>query len=269
MALTSLPVPTPIGPAAEPARSSRRRALIAGVLYLVTFAASIPTLVLYAPVLNDPAYVLGAGPDTAMLWGGVLDMITGIAGIGTAVALFPVVKRHNESVALGFVASRTLEAAIIAAGVVALLPIATLRQAGLAGTDAATLLGVNHALVAAHNWSFLLGPGVIPGINALLLGTLLYRTGLVPRIIPAVGLVGAPLLLGSALAEILGLYSQLSVWSAVATIPIFLWELSLGVWLTVKGFTPTSAGLPAGPDDVPPSDGRDMQTGVGGPAVPA
>ncbi|WP_433784721.1 DUF4386 domain-containing protein [Actinomycetospora sp. CA-101289] len=229
-----------------PQDATRRLAVVAGALYLVTFVASIPALILYGPVLNDPGFVLGSGPDTGILWGGLLEVITAIAGVGTAIALFPVLRRHNEAVALGFIASRGLEAATIVTGVVSLLAVASLRQdlAGAAGADAASLLTAGHALVAVHEWTFLLGPGVMPAVNALLLATLLFRARLVPRIIPAMGLVGAPLLLASSIATLFGAYSQVSVWSAIATIPIFLWELSLGVWLVVKGFTtsPPTAG---------------------------
>jgi hypothetical protein len=229
-----------------PQDATRTLAVVAGGLYLVTFVASIPALVLYGPVLNDPGFVLGPGPDTGILWGGLLEMITAVAAVGTAIALFPVLRRRNEAVALGFIASRGLEAATIVTGVVSLLAVVSLRQdlAGVAGADAAALVTTSHALVAVHQWTFLLGPGVMPAVNALLLATLLYRTRLVPRVIPAMGLVGAPLLLASSVATLFGAYSQVSLWSAVATIPIFLWELSLGVWLVVKGFTPppTTAG---------------------------
>jgi hypothetical protein len=237
----TLTVDPPTAAQGAPKDATRRLAFVAGALYLVTFVASIPALVLYGPVLNDPGFVLGSGPDTGILWGGLLEMITAIAGVGTAIALFPVLRRHNEAVALGFIASRGLEAATIVTGVVSLLAVVSLRQdlTGAAGADAASLLTTGHALVAVHEWTFLLGPGVMPAVNALLLATLLYRARLVPRVIPAMGLVGAPLLLASSIATLFGAYSQVSAWSAIATIPIFLWELSLGVWLVVKGFTPS------------------------------
>jgi hypothetical protein len=227
----------------QPAVDTRRTtALVAGVFYLVTFVASIPALILYGPVLNDAGYIVGAGADTVVQWGAVLEVITALAGIGSAITLFPVVKRQNESLAIGFVASRVLEAAIIVLGVVSLLTVVTLRQdlAGAGGADAAALVTTGKALVAVHVWTFLLGPSVMASVNALLLGTLMYRSGLVPRVIPLVGLIGAPLLLASATATVFGAYDQVSVWSGIATIPIFAWELSLGVWLTVKGFKPDS-----------------------------
>ena len=189
--------------------SLRKTALVAGVLYLITFV-SIPTLALYGPV-HDPNYIVGPGPDTAVIIGGVLEMIVALAGIGTAVALYPVVKRQNEGVALGFVGSRILEAATIFAGVVSLLSVVTLRQAG-AGADA---LVTGQALVALYDWIFLLGQSLIPAVNALLLGSLLYQSRLVPRVLPVLGFIGAPLLLASDAATLFGLWEQMSALSAL------------------------------------------------------
>ncbi|MDP9694223.1 UNVERIFIED_ORG: hypothetical protein J2X79_001778 [Arthrobacter globiformis] len=217
-----------------PMDSLRKTALAAGVLYLITFV-SIPTLTLYGPVRTDPNYITGPGPDTATLWGGALEMIVALACIGTAVALYPVVKKQNEAVALGFVGARVLEAAAIVTGVVCLLSVVTLRQAG-AGANA---LPTGQALAAVYGWTFLLGQTLMPAVNALLLGSLLYRSRLVPRALPLLGLVGAPLLLASTAATYFGLNNTLSVWSVIATAPIALWEFSLGVWLVAKGFSPS------------------------------
>lgn len=211
----------------------RRTAAVAGALYLLTFV-SIPVLGLYGPV-HDPNYALGAGPDGGVVSGVLLELVVALAGIGTAVTLFPVVKRQNESLALGFVATRTLEAALIFVGAVSLLSVVTLRQ------DAAGAVGVvpvGRALVAAYDWTFLLGQGLMPVANAVLLGTLMYRSGLVPRWIPVLGLVGAPILLVAKLTTLFGVNGALSVWSAIATVPIAAWELSLGLWLLIRGFRP-------------------------------
>jgi Domain of unknown function (DUF4386) len=225
----------------------RRTALIAGSFYLITFAASIPAVFLLDPVLNDPNYIVSSGADTRVLWGCFLDFINAIACIGTAVTLFPVVKRQNEAVSLGFVTARVLEAAIIIIGVVSLLSVVTLRRdlAGGADTDNGTLVAIGQSLVAIRDWTFTLGPSLIPGINALLLGYLLYRSGLVPRLIPVMGLIGAPLLIASATATLFRGNEPVTVLAAIATVPIFLWELSLGVWLVVKGFKPSpiTAGM--------------------------
>jgi hypothetical protein len=221
--------------------SLRNTALVAGALYLLTFV-SIPTLALYAPV-RDPNYIVGPGPDTGVIWGGVLEMIVALACIGTAVVLYPVVKRQDEGVALGFVGVRVLEAATIVAGVVILMSMVTLRQAE-AGADA---LVTGKALVALHNWTFLLGQGFLPAINALLRGSLLYQSRLVPRVLPVLGFIGAPLLVTSAAATLFGLWTQVSPMSGLLSIPIAVWEFSLGVWLVVKGFklSPITAGIAA------------------------
>ena len=225
----------------------RKTALVAGGFYLITFISSIPAVFLLDPVLNDSNYIVSSGADTRVLWGCFLDLINAIACIGTAVTLFPVVKRQNEGVALGFVTARVFEAAVIVIGVVSLLSVVTLRQnlAGRAGTDDGSLVAVGRSLVAIRDWTFLLGPSLIPGVNALLLGYLLYRSGLVPRPIPALGLIGAPLLIASATATLFRGNDPVTALAAIATAPIFLWELSLGIWLVVKGFKPSpiTAGM--------------------------
>jgi len=222
--------------------SLRKTALVAGLLYVITFV-SIPTLVLYGPVLSDPNYIVGPGPDTPVIIGGILEVIVALAGVGTAVVLYPVVKRQNEAAALGFVGSRTLEGAAIVAGVVSLLSLVTLRQAG-AGAGA---LATGQALAASYNWFFLLGQSLMPVVNALLLGSLLYRSRLVPRILPLVGLIGAPILLASDIAVLFGLWDRISAPSGLLALPIALWEFSLGVYLIVKGFKPSpiTAGMTA------------------------
>jgi hypothetical protein len=185
--------------------SARKTALVAGVFYLITFV-SIPTLALYGPVKNHPDWILGSGTHTGVLVGGFLEVIVALASIGTAVTLYPVVRRQNEGIALGFVAARVLEAGLIFTGVVSLLSLVTLRQdlGAAAGANAAALVTTGASHVAIYNWAFLLGQSLMPGINALLLGTLLYRSRLVPRVIPVLGLIGAPLLIAAVIATLFG-----------------------------------------------------------------
>jgi uncharacterized protein DUF4386 len=229
--------------------SVRKTALVAGALYLITFVSSIPALMLLHPVLHNPGYITSSGADTRVILGCLLDMVNALAAIGTAVTLFPVVKRQNEGIALGYIASRAFEAAVIVIGVVCLLAVVTLRQdlAGATGTNAATLVTTGKSLVAIRDWTFLLGPGLMPAFNALCLGYLLYKSRLVPRIIPTLGLIGAPLLIAAVVTTLFGVNEQLSLWSGVATAPIFVWELSVGLWMMVKGFNPSpiTAGLAA------------------------
>jgi hypothetical protein len=220
-----------------PDRSFRKNSLAAGVLYVLTFV-SVPSFALYA-ALRDPNYIVGPGPDTPALWGAVLELIVGLACIGTAVALFPVVKRQDEGVALGFVGARTLEASTIFAGVASLLSIVTLRQAGV-GAEATI---ISQTLVALYDRFFLVGQSLMPAINGFLLGSLLYRSRLVPRALPTLGLIGAALLLAGNVAVLFGYMDRVSPMAAVVTLPIALWEFSLGVWLVVKGFNPSAAVL--------------------------
>jgi hypothetical protein len=212
----------------------RKTALVAGLLYLITYLA-IPTIALYGPVLSSADFIVGSQANSGVLWGAVLEIIVAVAIVGTGVVLFPVLRRQEEAVALGFVTSRLFEAGVITVGIISLLSVVTLQQ-GAGGPDAGALVVTGRSLVATHDWSFLIGQTLLPGINALLLGSLFYQSRLVPRVIPLLGLIGGPLLISSAIGQVIGINEQYSAWSAIAVLPIFLWELLLGLWLVFKGF---------------------------------
>ena len=222
--------------AKPPMDPTRKAALAAGLFYIATFVFSIPALWFYDGVLHDSNFVLGAGGDRGVLWGGLFEVITGLTGIGTAVAVYPVIKRYGPSRAQAFVASRVLEASMIFAGVLAVLSIFTLRQDYTVGADTASVTTAAHALVAFKDWTFLLGPGFMAAINALCFATILYQSRLVPRIIPTIGLVGAPLLVFSSVATLFGAWDQVSSVAMLLVLPIAAWELSVGVYMIVKGF---------------------------------
>src|SRR2546429_4696416 len=217
-----------------PMDSLRKTALVAGVLYLLTFV-SIPTLFIYGPV-KSANYIIGAGPDTSAIIGGILEIIVALAGIGTAVVLFPVLKKQNEAAALGLVASRILEAATIFVGVAFLMSIVTLRQAG-AGAGA---LVTSHALATLYDRIFLQGQSFMPAVNDLLLGFLLYQSRLVPRGLSLIGIVGGPILLAGYIAVMFGLIGLHAPLAALSALPVTLFEFSLGVWLIAKGFNPSA-----------------------------
>ena len=219
-----------------PKDPTRKTSLVAGVFYLITFV-SIPTLGLYSSVKGKD-FIVSSGADTGALFGCFLEVIVGLAGIGTAVTLFPVVRRQNEGMALGFVAARTLEAAMIFTGVASLLSLVTLHQdLGTAtGANAASLAAIGASHVATYNWAFTLGQSLMPGINALLLGTLMYRSGLVPRVLPVIGLIGAPLHITAVVLTMFGVIDRIGSVALIAALPIAAWEFSLGVYLVVKGF---------------------------------
>lgn len=208
----------------------RKTSLLAGILYLLTFV-SVPTLAIYAPVKSTD-YILGVGPDTSAIIGGILEIIVALAGISTAVVLYPVLRKQNETAALGLVAARILESGTIFVGVAFLLSIVTLRQAG-AGTDA---LATSHTLVALYDRIFLLGQSFMPAICDLLLGFLLYHSRLVPRGLSLIGIVGGPILLIGYFSILFGVIGQHDPLTGLFAIPVALFEFSLGIYLVVKGF---------------------------------
>ena len=213
-----------------PVRRLRKTAMVSGILYLLTFV-SIPTIALYSSI-HQPNYILGQGTDSAVILGGILEIIVALAGIGTAIALYPVLKRQNESLAMGLVASRILEGSTMFVGVAFLLSVVTLRKAG-AGADA---LVTSQALVALYDRIFLLGQSFIPALNDLLLGFLLYQSRLVPRVLSLIGIVGAiPLVVGY-IAVMFGFIGQHSPLAGLAALLVALFEFSLGIYLVVKGF---------------------------------
>ena len=209
----------------------RKVALAGGVAYLVTFAASFPQLQLFAGLVDDPVGFLRTGDSTPVLWGTWLEIVTAAACIGTAVALYPVTRRYSPTAAIGFVTSRVVEAVLILVGVVSLLTVVSLKD--LAAAESGPIAT---ALVTLRQWTFLVGPGLIPGVNALFLGYVMYRWRLVPRLIPTIGLIGAPLILASATGTLFGAWDQVSVLGGIGALPIAVWEFSLGVYLTAKGF---------------------------------
>jgi hypothetical protein len=215
--------------------SHRSISRTAGIFYLLTFV-SIPSIGLYSGV-KGANYIVGSGSDNAAVVGGILEVIVGLAGIATAVTLFPILKKQNESAALGLVAARILEAATIFVGVAFILSIVSLRDSG-AGESA---LPTAHALTALYDRIFLLGQSFMPAICDLLLGFLLFKSRLVPRQLSVIGIVGGPILIAGYLAQMFDLAGRSGAVAGLSALPVALFEFSLGVWLIVKGFNPQAA----------------------------
>jgi hypothetical protein len=237
--------------------STRKTALAVGVLFILTFITSIGAVIAYGPVLSDSNYITGAGADTRVFLGAFLELFLIITNIGCAIVLFPLLKRVNEGIALGYVAARLVECTFILVGILSVLAIVTLRQ-GAAGADAGSLVLIGKALHAIKDWTFLLGPGFTDGIGTgLMLGYLMYRSGLVSQRMALFGVVGGPLLAASGIAVLFGAIPQGSPVQSIMTIPEIVWEAFLGLWLTFKGFSPSpiasSESRPLGVDGALPA----------------
>jgi hypothetical protein len=224
----------------------RRTATIVGWLFIVTYVTSITAKVALYPPLFEGDYVTGPGQDTRVLWGAFAEAILIVANIGTATAIYTVIKRRHPNLAISFVAARVMESVFIGVGILSVLTIVTMRQdyAGTDGDASPGLAVVGDAFVALQEWTFALGPGFVVGVgNGLILGYIMYRTGLVPRRLAMLGLIGGPFIILSGSAAMMGFIELDGTWQTLAAIPEFFWELGFGLYLIVKGFrtTPSTA----------------------------
>lgn len=212
-----------------------------GAWFLGTFLFSIPAFFFYDPILNQADYIVGSGADGRIGIGALLEILLAISGIATAVVIFPIVKRVNESIALGYVAARTVESILILIGVLSLMAIVALRQElEAAASSDETLIDIGHTLVALHEQTRLLGPQFCAGIgNGILLGYLMWRSRLLPRPMVMIGLIGGPLAVVAGIGVLLGAWESTSGLPVALTAPEALWEFSLSVWLLFLGFRPS------------------------------
>jgi hypothetical protein len=215
----------------------RKTSLIFGLFFAGTFIFSIPALLFYDPLLSHAEYVLGGGFDTRISMGALFEILLAICNIATALVIFPVVKRASESVALGYVASRTVESVIILTGVISLMAIVTLRAGVVPGGDTGSLIVSGRSLLAFHDWTFLLGPQFCSGFgNGLLLGYLMYRSGLVPRGMALMGLIGGPLAFLGGVLVLFDILKPMSAGLFALTALEIVWELSIAIYPIVRGF---------------------------------
>lgn len=220
-------------------KPTRTLATVVGSLFISAAVTSMIGLALYAPILHDPGYILTGGDrESQVIMGAFFEILLAFSVIGTSIAVFPVLKKQNESLALGYVCGRLLEATIIVGGIISLLTIVTLNHQFATNVkgDTSSLLLAGKTLVAVHDWMFLFGPNIALGPNTLMLSYLLYKSNFVPRFIPVLGFIGGPLIFLSAMFVMAGVYPQISVGGAICAIPVFLFEMSLAGQLVVKGF---------------------------------
>jgi hypothetical protein len=225
--------------------ADQRRARIFGVLFVLTFLTSIPAALMFQSVTDDPAGFLAAGGnDNRIYWAALLEFLLIIANIGTAVVLYPIARRQSRVLALGYVAARIMECVFLAAGIIFVLGVVSLRQDSPGAVDLAV------SLAALKEWTFLFGPGfVVPFGNGLILGYLMYKSGLVPRPMTWFGLIGGPILLISSLNTLFGSWEAGSALPALLVAPEFIWEGFLGIYCAIWGFRRDSPILQASTPD--------------------
>lgn len=237
-----------------PTQGEQRTARVMGAWFLATFVFSIPAYFFYDPLLNHASYVVSSGDDTRVAVGALLEIMLAISGIATAVVIFPIAKRVSESIALGYIASRTVESILILVGVLSLMSVVALHQDLAEANSSGTLVDDARALLAVHDQTALLGPQFCAGLgNGILLGYLMWRSRLLPRPMVMIGLIGGPLALLAGIGVLLGAWDKTSGLPVALTAPEAIWELSLSVWLLTRGFRPSPilTGPPILPDQAP------------------
>jgi Domain of unknown function (DUF4386) len=220
-------------------KKSNKNPFITGILYIIAAVASIAGLALYDPVLNNPAYIIGSRlSNTQIYWGAFLEIITAFSVIGITISLFPILKKINLTLSVGHICFRLLEATIIIFGILCMISIVSLNQEYLkvVNPNKENYLSASKLLIAIKNWSFLFGPNLALAPSTFITGYLLYKSNLVPKIISILGMVGGLLIFLSGIFVLFDLYKQISVWGIVCAIPVFVFEMSLAIWLITKGF---------------------------------
>ena len=225
---------------------TQKTARLFGWLFIATFITSIPARFLFADGLGasfeDMRFVPGAGSETSMYLGAILEFGVIAANIATAVVLYPIVRRQSEGLALGYVTARITESAFILVGLISIISVVSVADAlaGATGAEASALAAQGSSLVSTYEWAFLFGPGLVVGFgNGLILGYLMYRSGLVPRRMAMFGLIGGPMLIISFVLILFGVYENASAPAFLMALPEIIWEASLGIYAAWKGFRPS------------------------------
>jgi hypothetical protein len=234
--------------------SHRKTAVVVGLLFILCTAASILSAIITAGLLDAPNYLtLLAAHDGRMVAGALAEFVWAVSAAGIAIGLYPVLRKHNRAVALGALAARTVEGALVLVGMIGLLTLLSVSQEIVAGAaDASSFEAVGSSLLAARDWThgYVMVLAWLAG--AFMYYCLLYKARLVPRWLSGWGLVGAALCLGATVYS--GFTQQLGFTpvNLAANLLIFAQEIALGVWLIAKGFNPatlTSEALVPEQDD--------------------
>ena len=228
--------------------ANKKTARIVGALFITATVASIlATFGFLEPILNAPDYLISVSAnETQWIMGVLIDAINSAAVVAIAVLLFPIFRKFNEALALGYVASRIIECVILIAGHISLLLLLTLSQdyVQAGAPDAAYFQSIGSLLLGVYDWTFLLGPMIVLSLTALILNYVFYQSRLVPRLISVWGLIGATLMLAAGLLGMFGL-SPTSTITILLGLPLALNEMVLAVWLIVKGFNSSAIASPA------------------------
>ena len=212
--------------------------IIIGFFYIVAAVSAVIAVIFYQPVLSDQWYLaVENGFETKILLGVLNDLLLVVSAVGTAVMLFPYIRKWNEHLALGYLCFRFMEAVFIAIGLVSILGLVSLSIQFESGSlTKENAQGAGFLLQAFHRWTFMLGPNLMLGINTFLYSYLLFKTGIIPQFLAIFGMVTAVLVFGAGLLDMFDIIEPVSTAKGILALPLGVYEMSLAVWLMVKGF---------------------------------
>ncbi len=219
--------------------NDRKNAILTGIFFIAASTTAIIGLVLYNPLLVSSNYLTeGAANSFQIILGAVFELILVASNIGTAIMLFPYLRKYNIHLGLGYLCFRFLESVTILIGLISVLALLTLSISftGNPAADINLFSSVGISLKAIHDWTFIVGPHFLLGINTFIYSYTFFKSGLVPKKLSTIGITGAILIIITALLKMFGVTEGFSALTVVLALPVALYEMILAGWLITKGF---------------------------------
>lgn len=222
---------------------NKSNAKITGWLFIVAAVSSIIGLKLYDPILSDNNFIVSANNHyNQIIFGAINELILVASATGTGIMLYPLLKRYNESMGIGYLSFRMLEAVFIIIGLLSILTVLSISESYVDGaiTDKANAQNLGLSFISLHKWTFMLGPNFMLSINTFIYSFVFYKTKIIPSNLARLGLLASFLIMTAAILELFGVIQQISTWGILLALPIALYEMTLAIYLITKG---TKAGI--------------------------
>lgn len=213
-------------------------AKLTGWFFIAAAVSSIIGLKLYDPILNESNFLLSASNNySQIVFGAVNELILCVTATGTGIMLFPLLKRYNERMALGYLSFRLLEVVFIMIGTISVLTALAVSENYANGVirDKDNAQNLMLTFIYLHKWTFMLGPNFMLAINTFLYSYVFSKSNVVPKNLARLGISASLLIMLAAILEMFGVIQQISIWGILLALPVALYEMTLAIWLIVKG----------------------------------